>query len=264
MQDARVVRCASCGASRDSGGEICAFCGSTFSAADKGWGSMCPVCYCRLPGDANFCVECGVKIAPQPLNSAPSKLVCPRCACALTARTFDPITLHECPSCAGTWLGVDTFDAICRAHENQAIATRGLASSRTRVKFELTDSEKVKYVPCPVCKNFMNRRNFANISGVVIDTCKAHGVWLDNQELGQIVKFIESGGLEKSRERDAENAAHEERMRRINAPHATGSLFPQPMGSSLLPLGGDRHSLDRGIGIFDVASVLADLFLGHH
>ena len=29
----------------------------------------------------------------------------------------------------------------------------------------------------------MNRINFAKASGVVVDECRAHGVWLDNDEL---------------------------------------------------------------------------------
>jgi DNA-directed RNA polymerase subunit RPC12/RpoP len=42
-QDARLVRCASCGAVRNKeGASNCAFCGALFSTVDKGWGSMCP------------------------------------------------------------------------------------------------------------------------------------------------------------------------------------------------------------------------------
>ncbi|HLX63258.1 MAG TPA: zf-TFIIB domain-containing protein [Planctomycetota bacterium] len=257
VQDARVVRCASCGASRDSSGEVCAFCGSRFSAADKGWGLMCPACYCRLPNDANFCVECGLKINPQPIDIAPSTLKCPRCACLLTPRSVNPITLYECPACAGTWLGVDAFEAICKQREAQAIATQGLASHRARLKFELTESDKVKYVPCPVCKNLMNRHNFANISGVIIDTCKPHGVWLDNQELGQIVKFIESGGLEKSRAREAEEAAHNERMRKLNVP---GAMMPGMMSPSLMT-SRPSTALDAA---FDVAGLIAHIFIDSH
>src|SRR5579862_9733866 len=67
--DARIVRCHSCGASRGASGAACEFCGAVFSAADKGWGSMCPKCFCRLPADAQFCVECGLRIDPQKLGA---------------------------------------------------------------------------------------------------------------------------------------------------------------------------------------------------
>ena len=36
-------------------------------------------------------------------------------------------------------------------------------------------------------------------SGVIIDECRAHGVWLDCDELGRIGAYLASGGLEHSR-----------------------------------------------------------------
>lgn len=48
----------------------------------------------------------------------------------------------------------------------------------------------------------MNRRQFADCSGVIVDWCKTHGTWFDRNELRQIVQFIQSGGLERSRERE--------------------------------------------------------------
>ncbi len=40
----------------------------------------------------------------------------------------------------------------------------------------------------------MQRRNFRKTSGVIIDRCHEHGVWLDADELEQIAGFILSGG----------------------------------------------------------------------
>ena len=41
----------------------------------------------------------------------------------------------------------------------------------------------------------MNRFNFAKASGVVVDECRAHGVWLDNDELAKIAAYVSTGGL---------------------------------------------------------------------
>ncbi|MFH1414745.1 MAG: zf-TFIIB domain-containing protein [Elusimicrobiota bacterium] len=46
----------------------------------------------------------------------------------------------------------------------------------------------------------MNRKMFKSISGVVIDICADHGIWLDPGELEQIRSFIADGGLEKYQE----------------------------------------------------------------
>jgi Zn-finger nucleic acid-binding protein len=48
----------------------------------------------------------------------------------------------------------------------------------------------------------MNRNNFARSSGVVIDTCKQHGIWFDAEELPRIVEFIRKGGLDRAREKE--------------------------------------------------------------
>ena len=48
----------------------------------------------------------------------------------------------------------------------------------------------------------MTRRNFRKISGVLIDICRDHGVWLDAGELERIRCFIANGGLHKSQDKD--------------------------------------------------------------
>ena len=45
----------------------------------------------------------------------------------------------------------------------------------------------------------MHRRNFASISGVMIDVCRKHGVWLDHSELERILAFVREGGLDRAR-----------------------------------------------------------------
>jgi len=237
-QEARLVRCQSCGAVRGSGGLNCEFCGARFSTVDQGWGSMCPKCFCRLPTDAQFCVECGLKISPQKLEAIASELLCPRCVCALQGRFVAQIEVYECVACAGLWVPAGTFESICQNAEarSQALSLAGMGGKRRR--FELTDEEQVKYVPCPACRNLMNRYNFASISGVIIDVCRNHGVWLDNQELNRIVRFIESGGLEKAREFGVREREHSERMR-------TRTVVPAAV--SFEPLSGrEPDLLDRG------------------
>jgi Zn-finger nucleic acid-binding protein len=75
--------------------------------------------------------------------------------------------------------------------------------------------EPVHYLPCPVCRSFMSRKNYATSSGVIIDLCAAHGVWLDASELHTILSFIRAGGLERSRQRETERLHEEERHARL-------------------------------------------------
>ena len=67
---------------------------------------------------------------------------------------------------------------------------------------------------CQVCRQLMNRMNFAGCSGVVVDWCKPHGTWFDSCELPRIVRFIQEGGMRKSREREKHEI--EEDLRRLS------------------------------------------------
>ena len=58
------------------------------------------------------------------------------------------------------------------------------------------------YRPCPICGELMNRFNFADCSGVILDACKPHGVWFDSDELRRIVTFVRDGGLDLAREKE--------------------------------------------------------------
>ena len=49
----------------------------------------------------------------------------------------------------------------------------------------------------------MHRRNFGRKSGVVVDTCGAHGVWFDAGELDGVLAWLRAGGARRS-EREAE------------------------------------------------------------
>ena len=238
-EPARMVRCGSCGASRAPDATSCSFCGSQFSTVDKGWGLICPNCFCRLPNDARFCVECGLGLSPQRLDAVKTDLACPRCKTALQVRTVSEAQLWECASCGGLWVPAEVFTKLC-AEKDRAAVVKELASP-TRVqrrRFELSAEEKVKYVPCPACKNLMNRSNYGRRSGVIIDTCRDCGVWLDNNELNRVLQFIESGGLEdaraieeeeKKRREKEQRAAHVPSVQEMGGPEAFGGAFgPRP------------------------------------
>jgi len=57
----------------------------------------------------------------------------------------------------------------------------------------------------------MHRRNYASISGIVIDVCRKHGIWLDHSELEKVLDFVRAGGLDRSRMRELERLREERR-----------------------------------------------------
>jgi len=103
------------------------------------------------------------------------------------------VKLRECLECGGFWSDATTFESICATKEQQANVLNFVAAK------PFPAQTPVQYVPCPDCKELMNRSNFARSSGVILDICKQHGVWFDSNELPNLVKFIQKGGIELAR-----------------------------------------------------------------
>ena len=75
----------------------------------------------------------------------------------------------------------------------------------------------------------MRRKNFGEVSGVMIDECPAHGVFLDAGELEAIQHFVAHGGLAWSQELDAARRASAElradRSRKLEAAEKVRDAF---------------------------------------
>jgi len=192
---------------------------------------------------AKFCSHCGAAVARTEVADTKPKL-CPRCRVAMDSVVVGNSPLHECPRCEGLWADVTTISQIYTNREKQS-AVLGTAAP---LKTDLTgEPEKVRYLPCPVCNQFMNRVNFANCSHVVVDVCKPHGTWFDKDELRRIVEFIRAGGMDKARAMQIQDL--EEQRRRLEAARSAPTPAPSPSIDY-----GDRH-----LGISFAAAVLESI-----
>jgi Zn-finger nucleic acid-binding protein len=176
-----------------------------------------------------FCPHCGAKGDRKDSIDAGQSESCPRCKSSLSAVVIGSSNVRECPSCEGIWTDTETLRQICADQEKQS-AVLGMAThvaSNDGVEFE----KQIRYLPCPVCKDLMNRINFANFSNVIVDVCRAHGTWFDRDELRRIVEFIRAGGLDKAREREKQNLEMDRRLAALDriAPGPTiSSEFNEP------------------------------------
>ena len=159
---------------------------------------------------SKFCSHCGSEYErAEESGETPER--CPRCRVTMQFVAVGSARLSECVECAGVWAGVSAFEKICADREQQA-AVLGTASPEPASSVDVLKQGKVRYVPCPICKQLMNRINFARCSGVIVDICKGHGTWFDHDELRQIVEFIRKGGLDAARSREKAHLEEERRM----------------------------------------------------
>ena len=121
--------------------------------------------------------------------------LCPHCQVGLQAMNLledDPIETDMCPACRGLWFDKGELVAILEAvKEPGAEINRHLLTSLCERNVV---ADTVKYVRCPVCDVMMNRQCFGHRSGVVVDRCREHGVWLDGGELETLFEWVAAGG----------------------------------------------------------------------
>jgi len=201
------MRCGRCGGNLRADASKCDYCDGEITLEERGLSGVCPRCYARLLKDARFCTACGVGTAPETPEPALEGASCPRCRGSLRPRRAGSASFIECASCAGLWLAQADLESICEQADRQELVSRALAES---VPTRPVDPRAGPvYVPCPTCKSLMIRRNFGGSSGVLIDHCKGHGVWLDHRELEAILAFVRRGGLLKAHEREVERLKRE-------------------------------------------------------
>jgi Zn-finger nucleic acid-binding protein len=203
--EAGTLGCPLCGAPVSSNSPKCLHCGARLATV------ACPSCFAMIFEGSKFCAHCGAQTSR--VAAGKTKLPCPKCRIPLAQVQLGQTPVHECAKCHGLWVAAAVFDQICTDRERQS-AVLGTASELFRPGEKQLDL-KVKYIRCPACQELMHRVNFAKCSGIILDICKGHGTWFDQDELQHIVQFIRTGGLELAREN--EKAELEAARRRLEA-----------------------------------------------
>ena len=244
----RHLRCSNCGGAVEADAKACAYCAAQLSLEEKELSAICPGCGARMLERARHCMECGIAIQPQALYALPEAAACPRCQGELRQRELADAAVIECAGCGGLWLTETHFDAFCASAEAREKVSVALGNAATPGKLDVED--QVRYLPCIVCGDMMSRRNFASASGVILDVCRRHGVWLDHRELERVLAFVREGGLDRARRRESE------RLERARAKERSS-----PTPQAWLDRSPRRRSSGSGYEIFDLGGWVIDLLV---
>ena len=225
--EATVVRCSACGAPRQEGAEACGFCGSDFTLHERDLHTICPSCMARVSDRARYCHHCAVPLVPQPLGPLTRKS-CPACGdgTQLTSRGLgeDPVPILECQRCTGIWLAREAFGFVLDLARRDARAEDERASAPRPAP--LRPQEGPLYRPCPECGVLMHRFNYGRRSGIIVDSCAAHGLWFDPSELDELLIWVRRGGEAAAARRYGEEEAQLQRQRSLHEQHRRHSGLP--------------------------------------
>lgn len=231
--EAAVVRCSSCGGPRQDQARACSFCGGGFTLREQDLDAICPRCLARISRKGRFCHHCATPILVEETAGEPTDLPCPVCGEGrrLASRKLGDSegSVLECGACGGLWLGEESFRRLAeRARRGEVLGFEGDATnggSAASVAAGLPAQGPI-YRACPRCSNRMNRHNYGQRSGVVIDLCKRHGVWFDAHELERLLAWIRRGGLAFEEQRKAEEEREAERQQRLEQLREKDTLAP--------------------------------------
>jgi len=165
--------------------------------------ACCTHCSAPLqPNDRN-CKYCGVRNdvdlhgrVSYSSVEAESDRHCPNCEIPL--ETIDlkiggQFHIERCRTCHGLFFDMGEIEEMLEhSVSNDSHINHELLTNVSKDRYKKPDS--IKYRKCPVCQSFMARRNFGHRSGVVIDRCPKHGIWMDSGELIHLLEWKKAGG----------------------------------------------------------------------
>lgn len=120
---------------------------------------------------------------------------CPRCEEDLVAETIGENTIERCLACRGVWVAAREFNELLVDLDRQE-------SIRDREELHYNKNADVAFLKCPKCSKTMVRSDFDRRSGILVDACRKHGIWLDRGELRSIVGYLAKRMVEMAKDRD--------------------------------------------------------------
>ena len=194
--------------------------------------ASCCSCSAPLPSDTSRCGYCGTR---NDMNFAATNRFavsreesgrqCPHCQIPLQTIRPTPdsaFVIERCEICFGLFFDPGEVQAFLEASVTKAFEVN--FKQIVNVNRERADKDrKVRYIKCPECGKFMNRVNFGYRSGVVMDQCKQHGVWLDNGELIHLMEWKNAGGLLLDEHQKTQRLKEEQRKARAAAAKTAGA-----------------------------------------
>jgi Zn-finger nucleic acid-binding protein len=158
---------------------------------------------------------------------------CPRCKAGLRQVMMDRgASLNACGAGGGLFVGARAW---CMFLERPDLVTAIEKRLPTRGQ---APSALLPMVTCASCGSQMERGRFAASSGVVVDVCPRHGVWLDEGELGRVAEYARSPQrtIDAPQAHPVMKAVEEERMRIVAIAATIPRKAPKPLWLKLLPV----------------------------
>lgn len=125
--------------------------------------------------------------------TATTTVACVVCGATLVPHTHESITVLTCPSSHGLFLDSHALRAAVRDRSEDRSGSEEQAAEGAQggIAIETIDHAEQPRA-CPICAGEMTKQVYAYESGVPMDVCDEHGIWLDEGELERIEAWYEA------------------------------------------------------------------------
>ncbi len=165
--------------------------------------ARCKSCSAPLQANSNRCQYCAVRNDVDlhakhqfSVFNKVSERICPHCdkhMQTIQIQLDEALFIERCDDCFGLFFDLGEMEALLN-HSVSHVAGVNLAHIENINADRYRKKQEVKYIKCPVCRKYMHRTNYARKSGVIIDSCRLHGLWLDSGEITHLMEWKKAGG----------------------------------------------------------------------
>ncbi len=165
--------------------------------------ARCHSCSAPLAANSNLCNYCNVRNDVDlrgkhqySISRQHSKQICPHCEIPLQTiklKSSKPFYIERCRTCFGLFFDPGEIETLLESSVSHVFEINfKLITSINKDRYQ--QNKAFTYIKCPKCRVLMNRVNYAHRSGVVVDQCIKHGVWLDSGETTHLMEWKKAGG----------------------------------------------------------------------
>lgn len=213
--------------------------------------ARCQWCTAPLPPNHAVCRYCGKRndvdlrgVHEFTVVEPDAVRICPLCEIpmkTLDLKLGETFLIERCEKCLSLFFDPNEVETLL---EKSADAVFQIDHQRLgKIAGErCSDNKKIRYFKCPVCRTIMNRIHFGARSGVIVDQCVEHGMWLEAGELRRLLEWKRAGGqiLDARRKEEREKERREQEMKRAREALKAGAdpnaFFDRPDDGPFAPL----------------------------
>ena len=161
---------------------------------------ICPNCEKPTSDIGKKCVHCGGEVHERIKRSHDIPVECPLCGIKTDIIRLSDIELDYCGNCSGIWFDKGEVTKLQDAVLDKSICNE-MASALNGLPTLNHNSDRRKYLNCPVCYLPMSHKTYVDVSGIVLDRCVSHGTWVAKDDLAGILDILIAGKLEELKSR---------------------------------------------------------------